>query len=107
MANFRQALVADDPAAVGAREGHTMPADLPPPDGVAAEHIRKRLEMLSPWLDGKQRRLLAAVEATLIGVDRAGQVAALVHLAPRSVRAGLRMPFTLRQPRWTPGCRVS
>ncbi len=87
-----------------------MPADLPLPDGVAAEHIRKRFEMLSPWLDGKQRRLLAAVEATLIGADRAGQVAALVHLAPRSVRAGLREPAdasTLRQPRWTPGCRVS
>jgi len=90
VANFRQALVAEAPAAVGAREGHTMPADLPLPDGVAAEHIRKRFEMLSPWLDEKQRRLLAAVEATLIGADRAGQVAALVHLAPRSVRAGLR-----------------
>ena len=90
VANFRQALVADDPAAVGAREGHTMAADLPLPDGLVAEHIRKRFEMLSPWLDEKQRRLLAAVEATLVGTDRAGQVAALVHLAPSSVRAGLR-----------------
>ncbi len=88
--HFRQALVADDPEAVGAKEGHTMPADLPLPDGLAAEHIRKRFEMLSPWLNEKQRRLLAAVEATLVGVDRAGQVAALVHLAPSSVRAGLR-----------------
>jgi hypothetical protein len=90
VSNFRQALVADDPEAVGARGGHTMPADLPLPDGLAAEHIRKRFEMLSPWLNEKQRRLLAAVEATLVGVDRAGQVAALVHLAPSSVRAGLR-----------------
>ena len=90
VAHFRQALVAEDPAAVGAREGHTMPVDLPLPDGLAAEHIRRRFELLSPWLNEKQRRLLAAVEATLVGADRAGQVAALVHLAPSSVRAGLR-----------------
>ena len=33
---------------------------------------------------------MAAVEAKLLGPERAGEVAALVHLAPRTVRTGLR-----------------
>ena len=91
VADFRQAMVADDStAALAAKEGQTVPADLPMPHERALEHIRQRFELLSPWLDEKQRRLLAAVEATLLGPERAAEVAALVHLAPGTVRAGLR-----------------
>ena len=91
VADFRQALVAESRTPpVVAREGHTMPAGLPLPDELAAEHIRQRFELLSPWLNEKQRRLLAAVEAKLVGPERVGQVAALVHMAPSSIRAGLR-----------------
>ncbi len=75
---------------VVAKEGHTIPAGLPLPDELAAEHIRQRFALLSPWLNEKQRRLLAAVEAKLVGPERVGQVAALVHMAPSSIRAGLR-----------------
>jgi len=90
-ANFRQVLVADGSTSVlPAKEGQTVPADLPIPNELALEHIRQRFELLSPWLDEKQRRLLAAVEAKLLGPERAGEVAALVHLAPRTVRTGLR-----------------
>jgi len=89
VANFRQALVADD-TTVAVKEGHTVPAGPPIPTELAAEHIRQRFELLSPWLNEKQRRLLAAVEAKLVGQERVGQVAALVHMAPSTVRAGLR-----------------
>ena len=89
--NFRQALVADgSPATLAAKEGHTVPTDLPTPNELALQHIRQRFALLSPWLDEKQRRLLAAVEAKLLGPERAAEVAALVHLSPRTVRAGLR-----------------
>ncbi len=91
VANFRQALVADgSPATVAAKEGHTVPPDPPIPTELAADHIRQRYELLSPWLNEKQRRLLAAVEAKLVGPERVGQVAALVRMAPSTVRAGLR-----------------
>ena len=90
VANFRAALVAEGrPPAPAAKEGQTVP-DLPMPDDLVAEHIRQRFELLSPWLNEKQRRLLAAVEAKLLGPERAGQVAALVHLTPRTIRTGLR-----------------
>lgn len=59
--NFRQALVADgSPATLAAKEGHTVPTDLPTPNELALQHIRQRFALLSPWLDEKQRRLLAA-----------------------------------------------
>ena len=90
VADWRQALVADSSTAAPAKEGQTVPADLPPPPEQTLEHIRQRFALLSPWLDEKQRRLLAAVEAKLLGPERAAEVAALVHLAPRTVRAGLR-----------------
>ena len=91
VADFRRALVADgSTAALAAKEGPTVPADQPIPPERALEHIRQRFELLSPWLDEKQRRLLAAVEAKLLGPARAAEVAAAVHLAPRTVQAGLR-----------------
>ena len=89
--NFRQALVADGSATtVATKEGPSVPARPPIPAELAAEQIRQRFELLSPWLNEKQRRLLAAVEAKLVGQERVGQVAALVHMAPSTVRAGLR-----------------
>ena len=48
------------PATVAAKDGHTVPPDPPIPTDLTAEHIRQRFELLSPWLDEKQRRLLAA-----------------------------------------------
>ena len=91
VANFRQALVADGgPTTVAAKEGHAVPVGPPIPNELATEHIRQRFELLSPWLNEKQRRLLAAVEAKLVGQERVGQVAALVRMAPSTVRAGLR-----------------
>lgn len=91
VADFRQALVAEgSDAAAEAKEGHAVPSGAQLSNVVAAEQIRQRFELLSPWLNEKQRRLLAAVEAKLAGADRLGQVADLVHMAASTVQAGLR-----------------
>ena len=53
------------------------------------ERIRQRYEAVAPFLNEKQRRLLAGAEAIAYGQGGARQVAALVHLSADSVRRGM------------------
>ena len=92
--DFREALVA---------EARTAPADasLGRPGGAAvttgdqllnekiAERIRQRFAAMSPFLDEKQRRLLAGAEAMTYGAGGVEAVAALTDIAENTVRRGL------------------
>ena len=54
------------------------------------ERVRQRYEMLAPFLDEKQRRLLAGAEAITYGVGGLEQVAALLGMAKETVHRGIR-----------------
>jgi DNA-binding phage protein len=56
---------------------------------MTAERIRRRFAALAPFLDEKQRRLLAGAEAITYGVGGLEQVAALVGMAKETVRRGM------------------
>jgi transposase len=85
--NFREALVRPGTSErSGAWEGTAAQV----PRELIAAHIQQRFALLSPWLDEKQRRLLAAAEAHLYGTEHVEQVAAWVGLSPTTIRAGLR-----------------
>ena len=51
--------------------------------------VQQRFMILSPFLDEKQRRLLAAAEARVLGAGSAPMVATVVGLSAATVRAGL------------------
>lgn len=57
---------------------------------MTADRISKRFAALGPFLDEKQRRLLAGAEAMAFGAGGVECVAALVGMSPLTVRAGLR-----------------
>ncbi len=54
------------------------------------ERIRRRFEALAPYLDEKQRRLLAGAEALSYGVEGQERIASLVGLAKETVGRGMR-----------------
>lgn len=56
----------------------------------AAERIKQRFQAVSPFLDEKQRRLLAGAEAMSYGSGGVEKVADLLSLAENTVRAGMR-----------------
>ena len=93
--DFRQTLVAE--TVTGTHDGTTAAAG-----GVgaltadqmlnekAAARIKERFDALAPFLDEKQRRLLAGAEAKTYGAGGVERVAALVGIAQNTVRRGLR-----------------
>ena len=89
--DFRQALMAetvtDDGTAGGGAGVLTAEQML---NEKATVHIKERFEALAPFLDEKQRRLLAGAEAKTYGAGGVERVAALVGLAQNTVRRGLR-----------------
>ncbi len=93
--DFRQALVAET---VTGTDGSAMAAegdaDMLTADQMlnekAVTRIKDRFEALAPFLNEKQRRLLAGVEAKTYGAGGIERVAALVHMAENTVRRGLR-----------------
>lgn len=108
--DFRQALVAaTDPmprqaegAATTRGNARVITADQMLNEKIAAR-IRQRFEALAPFLDEKQRRLLAGVEAKTYGPGGVEKVAALVGMAENTVRRGLR---ELQNPRLIESERV-
>jgi transposase len=95
--DFRQALVVDSDQEPVAREDGSRPkggAGVTTAEQLlnekTAERIKERFQALSPFLDEKQRRLLAGAEAKTYGVGGVEQVAHLVGMAQNTVRKGLR-----------------
>jgi hypothetical protein len=95
--DFRQALVAEtepvpavtDSAAIARGDARVITAEQMLNEKIA-ERIQQRFEALAPFLDEKQRRLLAGVEAKTYGPGGVEKVAALVGMAENTVRRGLR-----------------
>jgi hypothetical protein len=97
--NWRPALVApaaerpteDEPpgAPVAATGGASMITAEQRLNELTAERIRRRFTAVAPFLDEKQRRLLAGAEAMTYGTGGVEQVAALVGLAKQTVERGL------------------
>ena len=54
------------------------------------ERIRQRYEMLAPFLDEKQRRLLAGAEAIAYGPGGPERLATLLRMSERTIRRGMR-----------------
>lgn len=52
--------------------------------------IVQRYEMLAPFLDEKQRRLLAGAEAVAYGAGGPERLATLLHMSERTLRRGMR-----------------
>jgi DNA-binding phage protein len=84
------------------RENADRPQELAPQGGsiemstaeqalneMTADRIRRRFAALVPFLDEKQRRLLAGAEALTYGVGGLEQVSALVGMARETVRRGM------------------
>jgi hypothetical protein len=57
---------------------------------VSADHIRKRFTLVKPFLNEKQRRILAAAEAEAVGYGGVSQVAAATGLSRNTIVAGRR-----------------
>ena len=55
-----------------------------------ADRIKKRYKALAPFLDEKQRRLLAGAEALAVGVGGIERVAEWIGVSPLTVRRGVR-----------------
>jgi transposase len=96
--DWRQALVAED-STHPQREART--ARRPEEDGamitaeqrlneMAQERIQQRFAALAPFLDEKQRRLLAGAEAIAYGTGGLRRVAALLGMAKDTVARGMR-----------------
>lgn len=90
--NFRQALVRESeppPPATGQEGAHMTTAEQ-----MLNQKIQKRIQQrflaISPFLDEKQRRLLAGAEAITYGSGGVEQVAVLLGMAENTVRRGLR-----------------
>jgi len=110
--NWREALVAESPAPAAARQtpGRT-PLDGGDDTMLTAEQtlnemtearIKQRYEMMAPFLDEKQRRLLAGAEAIAYGSGGLRRIASLVGLAKDTVGRGmheLRDPETVEPER--------
>ena len=93
--DFRQALVAEtvtdsDNSATPAEGGAEVLTADEMINEKAAERIKERFESVAPFLDEKQRRLLAGAEAKTYGAGGVERVAALVGMAENTVRRGLR-----------------
>jgi transposase len=85
---WRRALVAEDPPqAEGERAMITAEQKL---NEMTQERIRQRFAALAPFLDEKQRRLLAGAEAIAYGHGGLRRVAALLGLAKETVARGMR-----------------
>jgi len=56
---------------------------------ISQERIRQRFAAVAPFLNEKQRRLLAGAEAIAYGEGGAAKVAALVDMMPETVRRGM------------------
>jgi len=98
--DWRRALVAPAPEQGPAEDGRSKGS---PVDGgnavitaeqrlneMTAERIRRRFEAVAPFLDEKQRRLLAGAEALTYGAGGVEQVSALVGLTTKTVERGMR-----------------
>jgi len=57
---------------------------------VSADHIRKRFTLVKPFLNEKQRRILAAAEAEAVGHGGVSQVAAATGMSRNTIVAGRR-----------------
>ena len=55
---------------------------------MGAEHIQKRFNLMEPFLNEKQRRLLAAAEAETLGHGGVSMVARATGLSRNTVVAG-------------------
>lgn len=89
--DWQRALVAPEPAAGAPPEGEVdMRTAEQAFQEMSEEGIRKRWADVVPFLDEKQRRLLAAAEARSYGPGGVERVAALVGLSPATVRIGVR-----------------
>ena len=56
---------------------------------VGERNVQKRFELLTPWLDERLRRLVAAAEAEAIGYGGVTQVARTTGISRRTIHAGL------------------
>ena len=54
------------------------------------ERIKQRYELMAPFLDEKQRRLLAGAEAIAYGAGGQERIAELLDMAHSTVRRGMR-----------------
>ena len=57
---------------------------------MSADHIRKRFTLVKPFLNEKQRRILAAAEAEAVGHGGVSQVAAATGMSRNTIVAGRR-----------------
>ena len=57
---------------------------------MSAERVKQRYQALAPFLDEKQRRLLAGAEALAVGTGGIERVAAWIGISPATVRRGMR-----------------
>ncbi len=92
--DFRQALVAEtvtgtDDSVTAAEGGADMLTADQMLNEKTAARIKDRFEALAPFLNEKQRRLLAGAEAKAYGTGGVERVAALVDMAENTVRRGL------------------
>jgi len=100
--NWRQALVAEESAGECRTEEKEHVERLAPAgrdEGMITaeqqlnemneERIRQRYEILAPFLDERQRRLLAGAEAVAYGAGGEGRIANLLGMSNRTVRRGM------------------
>jgi hypothetical protein len=88
--NWRQTLVAEGPNAAPAEGDDGMITAEQKLNEMNEERIRQRYEILAPFLDEKQRRLLAGAEAIAYGAGGDERIAALLGMACSTVRRGMR-----------------
>ena len=98
--DWRQALVAEVPGQAEAATESGSPARDAGGDGVITaeqklnemteERIKQRYQALSPFLDEKQRRLLAGAEAIAYGTGGQKRVATLLGMSQDTVSRGMR-----------------
>jgi transposase len=87
--NWRQALVAEEPDVAPAEGDDEMITAGQKLNEMSEERIRQRYKMLAPFLDEKQRRLLAGAEAIAYGAGGEERIAALLGMSDRTVRRGM------------------
>lgn len=95
--NWREALTADNAAqsqGPSRKEEQTMSG--------SEQLIKKRYDMMAPFLDEKQRRLLAGTEAVVYGTGGLKSISALLGMSTATVSRGMkeaRNPETIEQDR--------
>lgn len=101
--NWRQALIAETTAdAESDKGGGGMLTAEQRLQEMNAEHIRRRYEAVAPFLNEKQRRLLAGAEALEYGAGGQERIAGLLGMGKETVGRGmreLRHPETVDQER--------